>query len=59
MLNKRATKKITNTLTFSVRTLLEGMGKTLFFRSGEEPLVLTEEQREVRKQGIYDVMMIK
>lgn len=30
---------------------MERMGKTLFFRSGGEPLILTEEQRELRKQG--------
>ena len=36
---------------FSVRSLLERMGKTLFFRSGGEPLILSEEQREARKQG--------
>ena len=34
-----------------VRTLLENMGKTLFFRSGEEPLILSEDQREARKKG--------
>lgn len=32
-----------------VRTLLEKMGKTLFFRSGGEPLILSEDQRESRK----------
>ncbi|KAL4237432.1 hypothetical protein ACF0H5_002149 [Mactra antiquata] len=32
-----------------VRALLEKMGRTLFFRSGPEPLVLSEEQREERK----------
>ncbi len=26
------------------------LGKTLFFRSGNEPLILTEEKREMRKQ---------
>ena len=36
---------------FSVRTILEKMGKTLFFRSGNEPLILSEEQREERKRG--------
>lgn len=34
-----------------VRTLMDRMGKTLFFRSGGEPLILTEEQREQRKQA--------
>lgn len=37
-----------------VRTLLEKMGKTLFFRSGTEPLVLSEEQREERRQVVRD-----
>ncbi|KAK3093905.1 hypothetical protein FSP39_021666 [Pinctada imbricata] len=32
-----------------VRAMLERMGKTLFFRSGAQPLVLSEEQREERK----------
>ncbi|XP_041354547.1 3-hydroxybutyryl-CoA dehydrogenase-like [Gigantopelta aegis] len=32
-----------------VRVLLEKMGKTLFFRSGGNPLILSEEQREARK----------
>ena len=35
----------------SVRIMLERMGKTMFFRSGDHPLILTEEQREERKQG--------
>lgn len=32
-----------------VRIFLERMGKIAFFRSGSEPLVLTEEQREARR----------
>jgi len=32
--------------------MLEKIGKTLFFRSGQEPLILNEEQREDRRQGI-------
>ncbi|GAB1609757.1 uncharacterized protein LOC115216963 [Argonauta hians] len=32
------------------RKFLEKMGKTLFFRSGGEPLILKEEEREMRKQ---------
>ena len=35
----------------SARIMLERMGKTMFFRSGDHPLILTEEQREERKQG--------
>lgn len=31
--------------------MLEKMGKTLFFRSGQEPLILSEEQREDRRHG--------
>lgn len=34
-----------------LRNLLEKMGKTLFFRSGSEPLILSEEQREERIQA--------
>lgn len=34
-----------------VRSLMERMGKTLFFRSGGEPLILSEEQREFRKNA--------
>lgn len=33
-----------------LRTLLSQMGKTLFFRSGIDPLILSEEQREMRKE---------
>ena len=36
---------------FAVRMILEQMGKTLFFRSGDQPLILNEEQREARVQG--------
>ena len=34
-----------------MRQLLEGMGKTLFFRSGNTPLVLSHAQVESRKRG--------
>ena len=37
----------------SVRVMLEKMGKTLFFRSGKHPLILSEEQREERKSCEY------
>ena len=37
---------------------MEKMGKTLFFRSGGEPLILTEEQRETRRLGYYYGMLI-
>ena len=36
---------------FVVRQFLEGMGKTLFFRSGNTPLVLSHAQVEERKRG--------
>lgn len=36
---------------FLVRQLLEGMGKTLFFRSGNTPLVLSHAQVEGRNRG--------
>ncbi|KAI1302376.1 Lambda-crystallin -like protein [Halotydeus destructor] len=32
-----------------VRKFLESMGRVGFFRSGDEPVVLTEEQREIRR----------
>jgi len=37
-----------------VRTILERMGKTLFFRSGLQPLVLSETQRSERKKARMD-----
>ncbi|PAA90648.1 hypothetical protein BOX15_Mlig004889g1 [Macrostomum lignano] len=37
-----------------VRRLLEDMGKTLFFRSGGNPLILTEEQREERRRVVLE-----
>ncbi|KAH3857268.1 peroxisomal bifunctional enzyme-like [Dreissena polymorpha] len=37
-----------------VRGMLEKMGKTLFFRSGPEPLILSEEQREARLSAYQD-----
>ena len=33
-----------------VRRLIEGLGKTLYFRSSLEPLILDEEGREMRKK---------
>jgi len=41
-----------------VRSLMERMGKTLFFRSGGEPLILSEEQREFRKNGMSKLHII-
>jgi hypothetical protein len=41
-----------------LRTLLGQMGKTLFFRSGAEPLILTEEKREMRKQQKIDELRL-
>jgi hypothetical protein len=37
-------------ISVAVRVMLEKMGKTLFFRSGNHPLILNEEQREERKK---------
>ena len=42
-------KETANWVTERLRTFLGQMGKTLFFRSGTEPLILTEEKREIRK----------
>lgn len=47
-------KYTSGTVVDNVRALMERMGKTLFFRSGGEPLILTEEQREMRKQARID-----
>ncbi|CAG5128725.1 unnamed protein product [Candidula unifasciata] len=41
-----------------VRKLIERMGKTLFFRSGEQPLILTEKQREERKAARQEEMQL-
>jgi hypothetical protein len=41
-----------------LRTLLSQTGKTLFFRSGSEPLILTEEKREMRKQQRIDELRL-
>ena len=38
--------------------MLAQMGKTLFFRSGSEPLILTEEKREMRKQQRIDELRL-
>ena len=38
-------------LNFTVHALMQRMGKTLFFRTGSEPFILTEEQREMRRIG--------
>lgn len=34
-----------------VREFLQDMGRVAFFRSGNEPIVLSEEQRDARKGG--------
>ena len=34
-----------------VRTFLESMDKVLYFRSSSDPLILTEEQRDVRRKS--------
>ncbi|XP_045175082.2 3-hydroxybutyryl-CoA dehydrogenase-like [Mercenaria mercenaria] len=41
-----------------VRSILEKMGKTLFFRSGSEPLILTEDQRDERKKARREDMKL-
>ncbi|RUS83060.1 hypothetical protein EGW08_009199 [Elysia chlorotica] len=40
-----------------VRKMLEKMGKTMFFRSGLQPLVLSEEAREARKKARQEEML--
>ena len=46
-------------LVFPVRVILEQMGKTLFFRSGGQPLILNEDQREARVQGMVTNVTIQ
>lgn len=41
-----------------LRTLLGQMGKTLFFRSGTDPLILSEDKREMRKQQRIDELRL-
>ena len=41
-----------------VRRFLEKMNKVAFFRSGSEPIVLNEEQREIRRNGIIAYIII-
>jgi hypothetical protein len=43
-------KETGNWLMENLRNLLSQMNKTLFFRSGSEPLILSEEKREARKK---------
>ncbi|GFS14626.1 3-hydroxybutyryl-CoA dehydrogenase [Elysia marginata] len=42
-------KVTTSEVIEKVRIMVEKMGKTIFFRSGLQPLVLSEEEREARK----------
>lgn len=37
--------------------MLEKMGKVLFFRSGAQPLILSDQQREERKKGISSLFI--
>lgn len=41
-----------------LRNLLGQMGKTLFFRSGTDPLILSEEKREMRRQQRIDELRL-
>ncbi|CAF0714971.1 unnamed protein product [Brachionus calyciflorus] len=42
-------KETENSVMERLRTILGQMGKTLFFRNGSDPLILSEEKRELRK----------
>lgn len=42
----------------TVRQFLEKMGRIAFFRSGNEPIVLNEQQREARKTGIFSITLV-
>lgn len=44
----------TQTTVKRVRIMLEKMGKIMFFRSGKEPLILCQQQREERKKACLD-----
>ena len=65
----KSTRRVTVTVSFclsvvpvvdcAVRIMLERMGKTMFFRSGQHPLILTEEQREERKRGENSSAVVK
>jgi hypothetical protein len=35
------------------------MGKTLYFRSSSDPLILDEEQRELRRKGANEQVIVK
>lgn len=41
---------------FLVRQFLEKMGQIAFFRAGNEPIVLNEQQRNSRKEGIIALL---
>lgn len=41
-----------------VRSFLEKMNKVAFFRSGNEPIVLSEEQRDARRNGNFPFFFI-
>ena len=41
-----------------VRQFLEKMGRIAFFRSGNEPIVLNDQQREARKAGIPHILSL-
>lgn len=41
-----------------VRRFLEKMNKVAFFRSGSEPIVLNEEQRDARRNGKLSCMIV-
>ena len=47
-------KETSNLVIEKLRNLLGQMGKTLFFRSGSDPLILSEDKREMRKQQRID-----
>lgn len=44
---------------FVVRQFLEKMGQIAFFRSGNEPIVLNEQQRNSRKEGTYFYYLVQ
>lgn len=59
LLGKRIFMVTVNAITCAVRQFLERMGRVAFFRSGNEPIVLNEEQRDARKAAFIRQMSEK
>lgn len=51
--NEDILNRLNKQFQFVVRQFLEKMGQIAFFRSGNEPIVLNEQQRNSRKEGTH------